>query len=587
MSISASISAASRQARVAIIGAGPSGLAMASELLHLAPGLTPVLFERRPKVGGVWTYDPSPGTCDFRFDRRGRAHPVWAGRGKDGDADGTFCPPGPMYDGLRTNLPCDLMAYRDAPFDPSTPLFPQRREVEEYIDRFAEAKRLLPLIRFETAVTSVQRVKHQAGQPWGRGSVWRVRSRPIHGGDLVTEEFDYIVSASGRCNMPSVPYIDGLWHFRGQLLHSAWYRQPHAFRGKKVLVIGNSSSGSDIARELVGHVVRSFDGSQQWIEQANAQPPQTGVTVLQSYEDVQKPPPLDFDPRDQDSPAWAKRIRVVPKIQRVEPAEDGKDNGRIVLEDGQVLDDVDAIVFGTGYAYDLPYLSQEQEPFASAPLIPPPPPASTPAPASLQTYLSEHQSGKAYDPPFRTAPFLTNLDDWSLFYQADPSFALLGAPIRIVPLPFTNAQSRIVAAFWAGLLAHRFQYGLPRLNPDIPTTEPDHWRRWLDDTVPPYTEQKEECGGRKNKTSDLGYPGDTAYQDGLSDLLPAELRTRGQDEDRAVEAFSGVDGPVEAARAEDEMVPTQATDEGWRKVATFRNQRRQTTKRLRRQLLGY
>ena len=37
--------------------------------------------------------------------------------------------PSPMYEGLRTNLPHDLMSYRGFPFPAETPLFPNQRKL--------------------------------------------------------------------------------------------------------------------------------------------------------------------------------------------------------------------------------------------------------------------------------------------------------------------------------------------------------------------------------------------------------------------------------------------------------------------------
>lgn len=42
----------------------------------------------------------------------------------------------------------------------------------------------------------------------------------------------------------------GLDRFRGNYLHSWDYKNPEAFKGKRVLVIGLGNSGSDIAVEL-------------------------------------------------------------------------------------------------------------------------------------------------------------------------------------------------------------------------------------------------------------------------------------------------------------------------------------------------
>lgn len=44
--------------------------------------------------------------------------------------------------------------------------------------------------------------------------------------------FDYVVVANGSDSRPLIPYIDGLWDWKGEILHSRWYRRPEAFAGK-------------------------------------------------------------------------------------------------------------------------------------------------------------------------------------------------------------------------------------------------------------------------------------------------------------------------------------------------------------------
>ena len=50
--------------------------------------------------------------------------------------------------------------------------------------------------------------------------------------------------------MPKIPDIPGHELFEGQILHSIDYRHPEMFKGKKVLVIGISSSGLDVVFDL-------------------------------------------------------------------------------------------------------------------------------------------------------------------------------------------------------------------------------------------------------------------------------------------------------------------------------------------------
>lgn len=526
--------------RVAIIGGGPAGISMADQLLSLSStALTRfdvTLFERRSSFAGVWAYDADPGPCLIRFDSSGRAHALWNGGLKDGDEGGRFRPPGPMYDGLRTNLPCDIMTYRSNPYPGNTSLFPDRATVEGYINDFGArvVRRSGIEVRLNTAVARVTK----------KEDLWEVKSKSIEGQKERMETFDKVVLASGRCNTPSIPRVAGLHKFKGEILHSAWWRSPIPLKDKVILVVGNSSSGSDIARELVGYILRTLpEGAQATRDFINDSTSVPKGRVLHSYEHFDKPPPLDFDPREEGSPDWAQRIKVVPRIDHID------EEGRIVFDGGEVREDVEVIIFATGYSYDFPYLPQDVAPFDTKPLIPSPPPQQ-----------EVELGGEVYSPPSRTAPFLTHLDDWSLFYSPDPSLCVLGAPIRIVPMPFTHTQSRIVAAHWAGLIPP-----LPKLDRAIPSTNPEKWtsRR---------AEGEKEEGDEGNKTSDLGYPSDTAYQNALLDLLPEELRREGEDVGRGVG---------------EERRPVMAEEEGWGRMPDFRNERRGDTKRLRRMLLGY
>ncbi|GAJ08838.1 unnamed protein product, partial [marine sediment metagenome] len=120
--------------------------------------------------------------------------------------------------------------------------------------------------------------------------------------------------------------------------------------------LGNASSGMDIARELCGKLAREFSGAEGWAQEAAQNPPGTGVKVYQSVEDANKPPGMDYDPKDPKSPDWARRIEVVPRVERIEAASsfsstssEGGSQGIVVLEGGRRLENVDCIVFGTGY----------------------------------------------------------------------------------------------------------------------------------------------------------------------------------------------------------------------------------------------
>ena len=196
-----SIPAASHaRRRVAVVGAGPSGLVAAKSLQE--EGLEPVVFEQADGVGGQW-YGPS-------------AHSgVWPG--------------------MRANTSKTLDTFSDLPPADSLPMFPRVEELRDYLRSYAKTFDLDPLIRLKTPVRRIERDD-------GR---WRVVA-----GDGSGERFDGVVVASGRFNRPHRPAIEGLEGFAGQVVHSFHYRGRDAFRGQRVVVLGNSVSGTEIASDL-------------------------------------------------------------------------------------------------------------------------------------------------------------------------------------------------------------------------------------------------------------------------------------------------------------------------------------------------
>src|SRR5262249_18468597 len=75
------------------------------------------------------------------------------------------------------------------------------------------------------------------------GADWVVET---DGGGLDAER---VVVATGYSNVPFVPDWPGT--FAGELVHSADYRNPLPYRGRRVLVVGGGNTGAEIAVDLV------------------------------------------------------------------------------------------------------------------------------------------------------------------------------------------------------------------------------------------------------------------------------------------------------------------------------------------------
>ena len=194
--------------RVAVIGAGVSGLAAAKCLLD--EGLEPVVYEQAAHIGGLWNYDETL---------------------PDGG--------GVMYRSLRTNTSKQTLPFSDFPLPQTAPDYPHRSEVLQYLRDYAAHFRLHRLIRLNTVVESVEPAAQDR---------WTVRAR--RGAEVTTETFDAVVVGSGRDHFPQLPQLPGADTFAGQLLHSSRYKGPEAFAESRVVVAGVGSSGVDIATEL-------------------------------------------------------------------------------------------------------------------------------------------------------------------------------------------------------------------------------------------------------------------------------------------------------------------------------------------------
>eukprot|EP00808_Paulinella_micropora_P021721 g9528.t1 len=219
--------------RVAIIGGGMSGVASARFLLEA--GHMPILFDQSAILGGVWSPQP--------------ANPV-------------------VYSHLITNLPTAVMASTDLDFSFSPRSFVNVEQMGNYIQDYARAFSVLPIVRSRANVTRVlrapkQSVTAQASNGFGSGmerNGWQVTWKDISKnseGKQHMETFDAVVVANGHYNVEYWADIAGAteWLAQGKgrkIVHAKSYKQPQQFLDKTVLIVGARPSGQDIARELIG-----------------------------------------------------------------------------------------------------------------------------------------------------------------------------------------------------------------------------------------------------------------------------------------------------------------------------------------------
>jgi len=209
--------------RLAIIGAGPSGLAAlrAFESARNGGAEIPelVCYERQSDWGGIWNYTWRTG-----LDAHGE--PVH----------------GSMYRYLWSNGPKECLEFADYSFEEHfgrlIPSYPPRAVLHDYIVGRVEKSGVRPYIRFETTVRWVEYNETT--------KKYLVRSHDLKADTYSDEEFDWVINASGHFSTPNVPSFEGLDKFPGRVMHSHDFRDAVEFADKDVLVVGSSYSAEDI-----------------------------------------------------------------------------------------------------------------------------------------------------------------------------------------------------------------------------------------------------------------------------------------------------------------------------------------------------
>ncbi|BAX98775.1 putative monooxygenase [Mycobacteroides stephanolepidis] len=199
--------------RVAIIGAGMSGLAMAMKL-RAAGSDDFVIFEKTQNVGGTWRENAYPGlTCD---------------------------------------VPAHYYCYRDELSSDWTHVFAPGSQIQNYFESVAVKRNLTRFIQFGTEIVRGEFV----------GGQWVLT-------DADGREYsaDVLVCATGVLHHPRIPSIAGLESFAGSVFHSARWDHDAQIAGARVGIIGNGSTGVQITTALseTAAKVTLFQRTPQWV----------------------------------------------------------------------------------------------------------------------------------------------------------------------------------------------------------------------------------------------------------------------------------------------------------------------------------
>lgn len=336
--------------RVAVIGAGSSGLVCIKTCID--EGLEPVCFERSDDIGGLWKFKESP-------------EPERAS----------------IYRSLVSNTSKEFMCFSDFPMPAHYPNFMHNSQLLQYFRLYAEHFDLLKHISFQTTVKSVtQRPDFSVSGQWDVVTVNRNGEEDKH-------IFDAVLVCSGHYTHPSLPLSEFKGHetFSGRCFHSWEYKDADDCRGKKVVVVGLGNSGGDIAAEISRSAEKTFLSTRQgsWVigrMSNNGLPldmthitrfktillqllPKTLLnwaaerTLNQRYDHSlygMKPSHRIMDRKPLINDELPDRI--LQGALAMKPNLTGFKGSGVVFEDGTVEENIDAVVFCTGYKGTFPFL---------------------------------------------------------------------------------------------------------------------------------------------------------------------------------------------------------------------------------------
>jgi dimethylaniline monooxygenase (N-oxide forming) len=329
--------------RVCVIGAGSSGIAACQVLADR--GVPFDCFERGSSVGGNWRYGNDNGMSS-------------------------------AYRSLHINTSRRQMEYASFPMPDDYPDYPHHSQIAAYFDAFVDHFGLRERITFNTTVESVEPVSGGDGQPVGAAG-WEVRTD-----DGEVRRYGAVLVANGHHWNPRWPEPPFPGEFSGTQMHAHDYRSPEGLEGKNVLVLGIGNSACDIAVETSrvseqtylamrrgAYVIPKYLGGKPTDELGGELASRLPLWVVRGlYGRALKT--AVGDPTDYGLPKPDHKLAeahptissdLLPRIGHggiaVKPNIERLEGDRVRFADGSV-EEVDAIIYCTGYKITFPFLDE-------------------------------------------------------------------------------------------------------------------------------------------------------------------------------------------------------------------------------------
>jgi 4-hydroxyacetophenone monooxygenase len=191
--------------KVAVIGAGLSGVAIAKELSSHKINFD--IFDSQSEVGGVWARN--------------------------------------QYPGCRADIQSLLFSFADDLDFCFDQIYPTAKEFKSYLEHIVDKYGFRKLLKLNSRVKEL--IWNQDSRSWGLV----VASAE---GDTCFECYDYVVLSSGQLSIPHLPK----WPIRSQanlprIVHSSVVTESDIVRSKEVILVGSAASAIQLAPHVAKH----------------------------------------------------------------------------------------------------------------------------------------------------------------------------------------------------------------------------------------------------------------------------------------------------------------------------------------------
>lgn len=193
-----------RELKVAVIGAGISGINAGILLPAKVPGINLTIFEKSADVAGTWLEN--------------------------------------VYPGVRCDIPAHVYQSTFAPSTQWSEEFATGAELRDYWQGLARKYDVYQYVKLRHLIEEAS---------WDDADAkWTLAVANLETCKTTLEKFDFVIAAVGRFNAWKLPEYPGIDEYQGHLRHTSNYDLTFDPVGKNIAIIGNGASGVQIIPTL-------------------------------------------------------------------------------------------------------------------------------------------------------------------------------------------------------------------------------------------------------------------------------------------------------------------------------------------------